>query len=66
VSDNDISNRLSVDDTNNDISQGSLKREFIDVTANSSIPNIEEDLDLDLIEEVSRTIRKRILLKIIF
>lgn len=66
MSDNDISNRLSVDDTNNDISQGSLKREFIDVTANSSIPNIEEDLDLDLIEEVSRTIRKRILLKIIF
>ena len=66
MSDNDISNRLSVDDTNNDITQGSLKREFIDVTANSSIPNIEEDLDLDLIEEVSRTIRKRISFKIIF
>lgn len=57
TSDNDVSNRLSLD-TSNDITQGSLKREFIDVTANSSIPNVDEDLDLDMIEEVSRTIRK--------
>lgn len=36
----------------------SLKKELIDVEANSSTPNKEEDEDLCMIEEVSRTIRK--------
>ena len=39
-----------------DITLNSLKREFINVTANSSIPNLDEEEDLDMIEEVSRTI----------
>jgi hypothetical protein len=59
LSEKDASQPMSLD-TSKDITLGSLRREFVDITANSSIPNIEEDLDLDLIEEVSRTIRNKI------
>lgn len=51
------SNLISLDNSK-DITVNSLKREFNNITANSSIPNIDEDEDLDMIEEVSRTIRK--------
>ena len=57
LSEKDHSNVISLDNSK-DITLNSLKKEFVNITANSSIPNIEEDVDIEMIEEVSRTIRK--------